>query len=387
MKKRIIAVLVTVTLAFTMAAGLTGCADAQPATPAPAPADPPATAPAPAPTPGGGTIGFVTDNVDHWARDPLHIVYFNFNPTGITGQITVALEQLAEVYNFRLTQQTANNDSDAFINGLQTILIAGDADGLIVDITEELATRTADILQEFGVPAVCLFNAAVDVHGNMVIPSVNSDQFGNGQTQLTHLADYYRNYWGDIDSSQIALLVVDHSLNLNLHERYQGARATFEERFPGQQVFHGDTLVTSADDAFNVVNSVMAANPQIEYWFVVATLEDLGLGATRAVEALGLDDRVLITSSGASILPAQWDEGWEGPWIANYSVPPFMFAGTALFGLFAMIDGRATMETLWPDTFLPGDRAARFTLSAHMMTRDTYQDHIANFMRQFGVEP
>jgi hypothetical protein len=100
-----------------------------------------------------------------------------------------------------------------------------------------------------------------------------------------------------------------------------------------------------------------------------------------------MEDRALITSSGTSILPVQWDEGWEGPWIANYAVPAFLFAGTALFGLFAMIDGRATMDTLWPETFLPGDRAARFTLSAHMMTRETYRDHIAGFMRAFGVEP
>jgi ABC-type sugar transport system substrate-binding protein len=385
MKKRIVATLLVVALALTMAVGLVGCDnDSQSGTTPPASSPP---AGSQAPPPGGGTVGYVTDDVDHWARDEYHIVYFNFNPTGITGQITVALEQLSAVYNFRLTQQTANNDSDAFINGLQTILIAGGADGLIVDITEELATRTAALLQEFGVPAVCLFNVAADVNGHMVIPSVNSDQFGNGRTQLTHLANHYQDFWGDIDSSEIALLVVDYSRNLNLHERYLGARTTFESLFPGQTVFHGDTLATSSEDAFNVVNSIISANPQIPYWFVVATLEDLGLGSARAVEALGLEDRVLITSSGASILPSQWDEGWEGPWIANYSVPPFMFAGTALFGLLAMVDGRAAMDTLWSDTFLPGDRAARFTLSAHMMTRETYKEHIANFMRQFGIEP
>jgi len=334
------------------------------------------------------TIGFVTDDVDHWAREEYHIVYFNFNPTGITGSITLALEQLAPIWNFRLTQLTANNDSDAFINNLQTILI-GEPDGIIVDITEELAVRTADILDQFGVPAVTLFNKAMDFDGNIVIPSIIMDQYLNGQTQMDHLASVYRDFWGDIDPSEIALLVVDFSSNINIHDRARGAMDRFEELFPGNQIFYGDTAADSlsSEAGFAVANAILSANPDVNYWFAVATVEDVALGSARAIEALGLDDRVLQTSSGAAILASQWDEGYEGAWIANYSIPPFLYAGVALFGLIAMMDGRADMQTLWPHMQLPNDRAARFVLGAGMMTRENYIDYIGDFMRDFGVEP
>ncbi|MCL2365462.1 MAG: hypothetical protein FWC75_00245 [Oscillospiraceae bacterium] len=334
------------------------------------------------------TIGFVTDEVDHWAREEYHIVYFNFNPTGVTGQITLALEQLAPVWNFRVTQLTANNDSDTFINNLQTILI-GEPDGIIVDITEELAVRTADILNQFDVPAICLFNMAMDFDGNMIIPSVVMDQFVNGQEQVRHLASVYRDFWGDIDASEIALLVIDFSVNINIHDRALGAMSAFEELFPGNRIIYGDTAADSlsSEAGFAVANALLAANPDVNYWFVVATVEDVALGSARAIEALGLNDRVLQTSSGAAILAAQWDEGYEGAWIANYSIPPFLYAGVALFGLTAMMDGRADMQTLWPHMQLPNDNAARFNLGAGMMTRENYIEYIGDFMRDFGVDP
>ncbi|MCL2401201.1 MAG: substrate-binding domain-containing protein [Oscillospiraceae bacterium] len=337
-----------------------------------------------------GAVGFVTDDVDHWARDSYHIVYFNFNPTGVTGQIALALEQLGEVWNFTVTQMTANNDSDAFINNLQTILIAGDVDGLIVDITDELATRASAVLRDFDVPAVCVFNAAVDFDGHMLIPSIIMDQYLNGWTQVNHINDVYRDFWGEVDRSQVALLVVDHSTNIALHQRYLGARSAFEALFPENAgVFYGDTGADSisAENGFLHANALLSANPDIQYWFAVGTVEDNALGMARAIEALNMDDRVLLTSSGAGILPSQWDEGYVGAWIANYSIPPFLYSGVAVFGLIAMMDGRATMETLWPDMFLPGDQAARFVLEAGMMTRDNYVEYIANFMRQFGVDP
>ena len=340
---------------------------------------------------GGDTIGFVTDDVDHWARPEYHIVYFNFNPTGVTGQIALALEQLGEVWNFRVTQLTANNDSDAFITTLQTILIGGDIDGLIVDITDELATRASEILRDFGIPAVSVFNAAADFDGNMLIPSVIMDQFLNGWTQVNHTYSVHRDIWGDVDGSEIALLVVDHSTNMALHQRYLGARAAFLEFFPNNAhlIFYGDTGAEGlgAESGFAHANAILSANPQIQHWFAVGTVEDNALGMARAIEALGMDDRVLLTSSGAGILPSQWDEGYVGAWIANYSIPPFLYSGVAIFGLIAMIDGRATMDTLWPDMFLPGDLAARFVLEAEMMTRENYVEYIANFMRQFGVDP
>ena len=337
--------------------------------------------------PGGGSIGYVSDDVDHWARAPYHIVYYNYRPTNVTFQVTEALEMLGLVYNFTIEQLTANGDADAYVNSLATILLK-EPDGLIVDITMELAPRVSEICDEYDVPIVCIFNKAEDVDGVEIIPAVVTDQFYNGRTQMTYLDSVYRDYWGDIDRDKITLLIMDWSTNMDIYNRGVGALEKFQELFPGNTYYYGDTAADnlSAEAGTNVSNGILSAHPEVEYWFIVGTVEDITLGTARTVENLGLEDKVLMTASGAAILPGEWDAGYDGVWIANYAVPPFMYAGASLFGLFALIDGRATNATLWPEHFLPGDRAPRYSINAEMMSRANYKSYLAEIARSFGVE-
>ena len=336
--------------------------------------------------PGGGSIGYVSDDVDHWARAPYHIVYYNYRPTNVAFQVLEAFEQLGEVYNFTVEQLTANGDADVYVNSLQTILIK-EPDGLIVDITMELAPRVSEICAEYDIPIVCIFNKAEDVDGVEIIPAVVTDQFYNGRTQMTYLESVYRDYWGDIDRSKITLLIMDWSTNMDIYNRGVGALEKFEELFPGNTHYYGDTAADnlSAEAGTNVSNGILSAHPEVEYWFIVGTVEDITLGTARTVENLGLEDKVLMTASGAAILPGEWDAGYDGVWIANYAVPPFMYAGASLFGLFALIDGRATKDTLWPEHFLPGDKAPRYSINAEMMSRSNYKMYLSDIAAGFGV--
>ena len=340
----------------------------------------------PAPEPGTSTIGYFTDDVDHFARDQYYVIYYNYRPTQVAFQVEEALGQLGEVYNFRSEQLSANGDADAYVNNLTTILLSG-PDGLIIDITAELAPRVAEICSEFEVPVVCIYNRCVDVNDVEIIPAVVTDQFYNGRTQLTYLNDHYKDYWGDIDRSKITLLIMDWSTNIDIYNRGVGALEKWEEFFPGQTYYYGDTGADalSPESGFNVANSILSAHPEVEYWFIVGTVEDVTLGAGRAVEGLGISDKVLMTASGAAILPSEWDAGYDGPWIANYSVPPMMYAGAGICGLIALMDGRATMGTLWPEHFLPGDQAARYSIGAEMMSKATYQSYMADVAALFGV--
>jgi ABC-type sugar transport system substrate-binding protein len=393
MKKILALVLVlTMTLALVACGGSAGSKQPQnTGAPSPSASQTPAQQPAENPSgsenPGSGTIGYVTDEIDHWARDPYHIVYYNYRPSNVTFQITDALEELGKVYNFTIEQLSANGDADAYVNNLHTILLK-EPDGLIIDITQELSARVSEICTEYEVPAICVFNKAEDVNGSLLIPSVIMDQKYNGRTQMDFLVSVYKDYWGDIDPSKIALLIMDWSQNMDINTRAIGAKERWDELFPNNRYFYGDTAADklSAEAGFNVANSILSANPDVEYWFIVATVEDVALGTGRAVEALGLTDRVLMTSSGAAILPGEWDAGYDGIWIANYAVPPFMYAGIATFGLFALIDGRATTETLWPEFLQEGDRAARYMANAQMMTLDNYKDYLGEIARSFGVE-
>ena len=340
-----------------------------------------------APTGEADSAGYVSDDVDHWARRSYNIVYYNHTVTALTAQSTDALNLLGDTYNFTVESLTANGDTDAFFSNLTTILLKK-PDGLVVDINPELAPRVADITNEYDIPSVCLFSAATSVDGVCLIPSVILDQFYNGQRQIEYLESVYRDYWGDIDPSEIVLLIVGRTSNRDFVIRQEGALDKWKEFFGDQMYYEVDTAseTMSPEGGYNVSNSLLSVHPEVKYWFVMSPLEDLVLGASRAAEALGIDDRVLMTSSGASVLPAEWDAGYDGCWIANYAVSPFYYSGTAIFGLLALIDGRATTATLWPEYFLEGDEAARFSLKADMMTKENYKQYLGDVVRSFGVE-
>ncbi|MDR0838274.1 MAG: substrate-binding domain-containing protein [Oscillospiraceae bacterium] len=370
----------------TPAAPATATPDAPP--PAPATPDAPATEAPPAPPADTGTIGYVTDKVDHQAREKYNIVYYNYQPSNGANQTYESLQKLGDVYNFSVEYLTANSDPDAYVNNIQTILLK-EPDGLIVDITQELAARVGEIIEEYDIPTIVVFNNAMDADGHEIIPGVIMDQKVNGQTQVQYLADTYKTYWPDAKPEEIALLVLDFSANMDLNARAVAAEGRFKELFPGNAYYYGDIASEgwSVEAGYNVANSILSAHPEVKYWFISGTAEDPALGGSRAVQALKKEDSVLIVSSGSALLTAEWDSGYDGPWKANYAAPPFLYAATATFGLLALIDGRATNETLWADQFLPGDFAARFVLKPEMMTRDNYVEYIGNIMKSFGVQP
>ena len=94
----------------------------------------------------------------------------------------------------------------------------------------------------------------------------------------------------------------------------------------------------------------------------------------------------LDTLKAVSLLPIEFDAGYRGSWIANYAVTPFHFSGFGAFGLLAMMDGRATMDTLWPEQArLSGDTASRFLMEGVMMTVDNYQMLVEEAAARFGV--
>jgi hypothetical protein len=111
----------------------------------------------------------------------------------------------------------------------------------------------------------------------------------------------------------------------------------------------------------------------------------MSIGVARAAESLGKENSVLITGSGSSVLPGEWDAGYEGCWVANFAVSNYQYAVPAICGVIAMIDGRATAETLWPEYKRPGDLAAQFVVGQDMITRENYKEYFSEIEKGFGL--
>ena len=334
-----------------------------------------------------GTIGWFTDEVDHFDRDTYDFAYVYSNPSNLTNLMTGWFERMTEMYNFNLTTATANGDANLYVNNIVPAVLATNPDGLIIDMVFEYQERLKEILDDSGVPYIALFNSVRDESGNSLVPSVIMNHYLNGQKQTELMHESRLEYWGEIDTANLGLIALVNTVNADLVMRQRGSIELFEELYPGSPVFEADSVTIGAMNAqagYELVSAIIAGNPQVTHWFITSCVEDMSIGTARATEALGRTDSSLITGSGSSVLPGEWEAGYEGNWIGNFAVSNSQYAVPAVMGLIALADGRATPETLWEELKRPGDIGAMFVVGTDTITRGSYQELFAQIEAGFG---
>jgi ABC-type sugar transport system substrate-binding protein len=209
-----------------------------------------------------------------------------------------------------------------------------------------------------------------------------------GRMMIDWLFENYTNYWGNIDPSKIGLLNFTFSPNIDFHERFLGNEERFQALLPGNPIFPADGVTGGLNEqtGYDLAAAIFAANPQIEYWWVPACLELYALGATRAAEALGIDDRVLVMAVNSDVLTEAWDNGYEGAFVACIATAPLQYAAPLLSGLVSLMNGTTTQETLWEHLRAPGDIKTYYLMQTEIITIDTYQEFFRNVRRLSGLE-
>ena len=338
------------------------------------------------PADSAGTVGYITDDVDHFARDTYKLGYFYYAPAALEMLHFQAIQNMQSVLNFEATEFSGNDDADTYIQNLEVAAVQG-YDGFVIESHADCFDRMYDVLSELDVPYVYTVNSYRDENGANLVPTVVLNQFVNGQTQTQWFYDHYSDYWGEIDESKVVLLSVEYSTVPDLGIRADGVKDKFEELFPGNEIMIADCAGQKLNEqvAYDQVAAVLSGNPDVEHWFIAGTVENFGQGAARAVEAGGKEDITLILTSGANILPIEWDAGYDGCWVASYAVYNYNYVVPALCGVIALIDGRATWETLWAESREEGDICTAYIAGDQMITIDTYKSVEADIAKEFGV--
>jgi ABC-type sugar transport system substrate-binding protein len=242
-----------------------------------------------------------------------------------------------------------------------------------------------------GFAVFALFNSVRDENGKSLVPTVGLDQYATGAMTMQWLIDNYKTYWGDIDTSKLGLISMTFSVSVDLNDREVGAQDVFKKNFPNNTnlifVADGVTGTGSGEDiGYNLSSAILAAHPEVEYWFITNCLEMYAQGATRAVEQLGMEDRVLITACGSDIACSEWENGYEGCWASAIAISNYLYAAPSLCALVSLLDGKSTPESLWPDMKTPGDVASFYKADVEMITKDTYKDYFNGIAEQAGME-
>jgi ABC-type sugar transport system substrate-binding protein len=294
-----------------------------------------------------------------------------------------ALVSLEPVFNVKVTDYCANSDIDQMIQNIQIFADQG-CDGYILVIDASANMRIKEVLDDTGLPYIDILNSVRDKSGSSIVPCIGMEGITIGKEMTKWLFDNSEKYWGKkVDTSKLGLLNFTFSPNKDFQDRHDGNLAMFKELAPGNTNIYDADGVTGGlkeETGYNLASATLAAHPEVEYWFVPACLELYAQGTMRAVEALGMKDRVLITAVNSEVLTALWDTGYSGCWVSCVASAPFQYAAPAMSGIVAMLNKTETMDSLWSSIRKPTDTRTFYTIGTEIVTKDTYKKYF-DFVR------
>ncbi len=332
--------------------------------------------------------GFPTDDVDHKARDTYEFVYAFTASSALTDSMMNSWALMEDQYNFTVTESSGEGDQEAYMQNLEVVLGRG-IDGVFLDCDPTIHTRCLELLEEFGTPFVCMFNPMTNDDGAAIAPALALDQYQSGYDAIQYYCEHYQEWWGEVDSSKVGLLNLDWTTSPPLTQRCEGAADAFLATFPEGQVVQADGVTIgniNAEVGYDLASQSIAAHPEIEYWMIIGCVEDYSQGAARYIETLPSQDNFLITTVGSTLLPTEWDSGYQGAWKSCYAIADMAYAGPAACGLIALVDGRATVETLWLDRRAEGDLATIWIADSMIMTYDNYAGYMQSYNSEYVTE-
>lgn len=399
--KRILALLLVTLMVISLAA----CAKTEstnnslppsspPATTSTAPASPPPaetpddTGPIKNPSANANAIGFFTDGVDPNSRDTYEIVFAYMRPMALFLNIRDAMISMEPVLNVKITDYCANSDIDEMIQNIQIFADQG-YDGYIIVIDASANMRIKEVLDETGLPYIDILNSVRDENGSAIVHCIGMEGISVGRGMTKWLFDNSEKYWGKkIDTSKLGLINFTFSPNKDFHDRFEGNLAMFQELAPGNtNIFEADGVTGGLNEetGYNLASAILAAHPEVEYWFIPACLELYAQGAMRAAESLGMQDRVLITATNSEVLTALWDSGYEGCWVSCVASAPYQYAAPALCGIVSLLNGTETVDSLWSSIRKPTDKLTFYEIGTEIVTKDTYKDYFEYVRRESGL--
>ena len=351
--------------------------------------------------PGGttaGTIGFWEDALESAksGRDTYHIVMLS---TSIYAQWTYMVDvaqMLEDVLNIRVSMVTANGDGDRMMTLIEETCSDKTVVGCVVDISNFYQARSRELFEEYGMVYVNVLDAmyadTTDPAKRInVTPSCVIDPYQSGQVGIQWCADNYKSYWGDIDTTKLGFVGTTWSSSYDMHQRAVGAFDKFGELFPeaSQNRYYADSTAgqMTVETFYQVVTATLTAHPEIEYWFLFAASGDSGGTASiRGIEDTGKSDCTLMVTGVPTTATIEWDSGnIDSAWVASVDCRYPEQIATALAGVIAMVDGRATMETLWQEYNTGEHEATLLKIPPTVITASDYKHSRNEEYAEYGL--
>jgi ABC-type sugar transport system substrate-binding protein len=319
-----------------------------------------------------GTVGWWSDDIDHFSRAPYKVVYLVATYDTTMARMDKCYEAWAKVLNWDYTCVSAENDGNTFLTLIETYA-SQEYDGFIFDLDPQYSNRTYDLFNELGITYMAdLMPFYDEATGKYLCPTITRDFFEQGALQADWCLEAAKTAFGDVDASKIGVIYHDMTESSTTAQYQVGFSRRWDEISPGTGYFTTNFDHTNFfDSAYTQTTNIITANRQYEYWVMASCMDFFSQGAARAITDLKLDDKCVMISTGGITIQQEWDTGYDGCWKAGMYTYEMFTTEAQTCGLTAMMDGRATMETLWSDYIQEGQTYATLYLDTEIITKDS----------------
>ena len=293
------------------------------------------------------------------------------------------LKKLGEEKGYTLLTFAADGDSAKQLDQLNDAINQG-VDAIFMHIADEgIAEAAAEAVAEAGIPMVGESLPVKDGDGNWLCPCAVLDAAGCGTVAADWVADNWASTGVDLgDPSKVGVALVTNTLTENAVLRHEGAKAQLQKKMPDipeDNYFIVDISAGSNDyveGGYNETSAVLTAHQDMKSWVVIGVQDDYALGACRAIEENGNTDNTILVSLGGEQAIPEWDGGTTKPWYATVYYTSMDFVEPCVEGLLSVVNGGATLESVFSDNLEEGQTYGTKLISGHGITYDDYKEYV-----------
>lgn len=195
----------------------------------------------------------------------------------------------------------SKEDPSVYVDVLDNLL-SQDIQGLIVNICDQqLSKMTVDKCKEAGIPVIAVDVPLIDEDGNYLAPAIELDSYLSGQNMGEWLTTYVNenNMMSEPESTGIMILAMEKVTSCV--PRSDGQYDVLKKSYPDfneKNIIRIDYGGGTSDEGFNAAAATITAHPEIKTWIVAAANDEGAQGATRALEQAGLDKEAVVVGLG-----------------------------------------------------------------------------------------
>lgn len=130
----------------------------------------------------------------------------------------------------------------------------------------------------------------------------------------------------------------------------------------------------NTEASYNQVSAILSAHPEISSWIVMGSVDSYAMGAARAIEAAGLQDKAILVSAGGELAIQEWANDSAPEWKATCYYDAMDFANQMVAGMLEIVRDGKTSSEIYEDFLEEGQEFAAVQISGNMATPDNYEE-------------